>query len=212
MKTTTTFRKVCFSAAVVVATSTIASAQDWSGAYAGLAFSNHSGEGTDYLNGVIIDVAPDSSYTNPYTRTGSMTNIFGGYRLHNGNFVYGPEFQLSNGSLKLEGLPNNKVVDYQVIKFNAGYATGELLFYGGFGYFKGTMEPNCLAVCGAADIKGPVLSVGIDYLVYDNFTIGALISQRQYKDSVFPLLEETDPGYTVDGKDTSFELRVGYNF
>lgn len=204
--------QICLTAAVVAATSTSAFAQDWSGAYAGIGFSQHSGENTDYMNGTIIVVDLDETYTNPYNRTGSMTNIFGGYRLQNGNFVYGPEVQFSSGSLKMEGLPNNKITNYQTLKFNTGYAMGNLLLSGGLGYFKGTMEPNCLATCGAAEPSGSVLSVGIDYLVSDAFTIGAVMTQRQFKDATFPLLEERFPGYTVDGKDTSFELRVGYNF
>ena len=194
----------------LLAISTSVSAQDWGGAYAGLSFSQHSGTNTDYKDGNIDD--PSATYTNPYNRTGSMTNIFGGYRLHNGNFVYGPEIQFSSGALKMEGLPTNKITDYQTIKFNTGYAIGNLLLSGGLGYFKGTMEPNCLAFCGAAEPTGPVFSVGIDYLVADNFTIGAVVTQRQFKDATFPLLEVIDPGWTVDGNETSFELRVGYNF
>lgn len=84
--------QICLTAAVVAATSTSAFAQDWSGAYAGIGFSQHSGENTDKENGVV-----DTEFLpNPFKRNGSMTSYFAGYRLQNGNFAYGPELSVNN--------------------------------------------------------------------------------------------------------------------
>lgn len=206
MKTTTKFKQVCFSAAVVVATSTSASAQDWSGAYAGISLSQHSGENTDYIDGV---EAPSPGFTYPLKRNGNMVGFYGGYRIQSGALVFGPEISFKSGDLTYEVAPKNKIPTLSSVALKAGYAMGDVLVSLGAGYFSGSISPTTVETFGKADFVGTEYSIGIDYLVTENMTLGLVASNRSFDGATYAL---STIDFETRGNETSFELRLGYNF
>lgn len=183
-----------------------AQAQDWTGAYVGASASSHSGTNTEYENGV---ASTPTLYDNPFTRSGTMSSLYAGYRIQNDALVYGAEVSRSTGALRMpEPYTKNHISDYTTLMGKVGYAQNNMLFSAGLGYFQGTMKPACINVCGVADISGVAMSLGVDMLVTDNVTIGAAITRRTFEKAPFKKLTQ----YETEGNDTAFELRVGYNF
>lgn len=180
-------------------------AQDWNGAYGGASFGLHNGTNTDYFEGEVFD----GGYDNPYTREGTMTGLFAGYRWQQGNLVFGPELSYSVGSLEMEPFPDNEVNQTQAITFRAGYAVDKALVSVGIGYFQSNLDPACVDVCGSAQLEGPSVGIGIDYVVTDSLFIGANVTYRTFGKATYEILS---PDWEVDGDDTAIEIRIGYNF
>ena len=183
-----------------------AQAQDWTGAYVGASASSHSGTNTDHIDGVAFT---PTTYTNPYTRSGTMRNLFAGYRIQNDAMVYGAEISRSTGALRMpEPFTKNNTSDYTTLMGKVGYAQDNVLYSAGLGYFSGTINARDVATVGTADISGIAMSLGVDYLVTENVTVGAAVTRRTFGKAVYSGL----PDFEVGGDDTAFEFRVGYNF
>ena len=198
--------KASLAAALLTLTTLPAYTQDWTGAYVGAGVSSHSGTNTDYEDG---EVATSEYYDNPYTRSGTMKSLYAGYRIQSDALVYGAEASRSTGALRMpEPAPENHISDYTTLMGKVGYAQDNMLFSAGLGYFQGTIKPECINVCGVADISGVAISLGVDMLVTDNVTIGAAITRRTFEKAPFEKLTQ----YETEGNDTALELRVGYNF
>ena len=181
-------------------------AQDWTGAYVGASASSHSGTNTEYENDIATTPA---DYDNPFTRSGTLRNLFAGYRIQNDAMVYGAEISRSTGALRMpEPFTENNISDYTTLMGKVGYAQEKTLFSAGLGYFQGTLTPKCLDACGIAELSGLAISLGVDYLVTENITIGAAVTRRTFDKAPFKKL----PAYSYAGNDTGIELRVGYNF
>lgn len=202
-------KKIALSAGVAMSFfATQALAQDWSGAYGGASLSIHNGSSTDYYQGGVYDSSNDG-YDNPYSRDGNMFSIFGGYRWQSGDIVFGPEVAFSSGALKMEGVPENKITDTQSVHMRVGYAMDNILVSAGVGYFRGSLDPRCVTTCGSAKISGASFTLGADYMLTEQAFVGAAVSTRSYDNATYELLS---PDWEVGGKDSSLELRVGYNF
>ena len=198
--------KVILATALLTLAALPAQAQDWTGAYVGASASSHTGTNTEYLNGVATTPV---DYDNPFTRSGTLRNLFAGYRIQNDAMVYGAEISRSTGALRMaEPYPKNHISDYTTLMGKVGYAQNSALFSAGLGYFQGTLKPACIDICGVADISGLAVSLGVDVLVSDNVTVGAAVTRRTFDESTFKKL----PQYGTSGNDTAFEFRVGYNF
>ena len=198
--------KASLAAALLTLAALPVQAQDWSGAYVGASASSHTGTNTEYLNGVATTPV---DYDNPFTRSGTLRNLFAGYRIQNDAMVYGAEISRSTGALRMpEPFTENNISDYTTLMGKVGYAQEKTLFSAGLGYFQGTLTPKCLDACGIAELSGLAISLGVDYLVTENITIGAAVTRRTFDKAPFKKL----PVYSYAGNDTGIELRVGYNF
>ena len=196
--------KASLAAALLTLAALPAQAQDWTGAYVGVGVSSHSGTSTDYLNSVLV-----AGYVNPDNRSGNMNSVHAGYRYQVENVVYGIELSRASGRLELEATPGNHISGTTTALAKIGYATDNILFSVGVGYFEGKLVPNCLAECGTTDMSGLALSIGADYAFENGMTVGASVTQRNNRnDNHYPLLT----GWEHKGADTAVELRVGYNF
>lgn len=198
--------KASLVAALLTLAALPAQAQDWTGAYIGASASSHSGTNTEYESG--MQTTP-TEYTNPYDRSGTMRNLFAGYRIQNEAFVYGAEISRSTGALRMpEPYTENNISDYTTIMGKVGYAQDDVLFSAGLGYFQGTMKPKCIDVCGIAELSGFAISLGVDYLVTENVTIGTAVTRRTFGKAPFNTLTQ----FETSGNDTAVEFRIGYNF
>ena len=198
--------KASLAAALLTLAALPAHAQDWTGAYVGASASSHSGTNTEYEDGALT---PSTEFDNPFTRSGTMKSLYAGYRIQSDALVYGAEASRSTGALRMpEPYTKNRISDYTTLMGKVGYAQDNMLFSAGLGYFQGTIKPECINVCGVADISGVAISLGVDMLVTDNVTIGAAITRRTFEKAPFEKLTQ----YETEGNDTALELRVGYNF
>ena len=194
--------KVIFATALFTIAALPAQAQDWTGAYIGASASSHSGTAMEY------DVeVPGTSFD--YDRSGTMRSLLAGYRIQNDALVYGVEVSRSTGALRLpEPYTKNHISDYTTLMGKVGYAQDNALFSAGLGYFQGEIKPVCIDVCGIVEMSGLAISLGVDYLVTENVTVGAAVTRRTFEKAPYPKL----PQYETSGNDTAFEFRVGYNF
>ena len=198
--------KASLVAALLTLAALPAQAQDWTGAYVGASTSSHSGTNTEYFNGV--PTSPQQ-YTNPFTRSGTMRNLFAGYRIQNDAMVYGAEISRSTGALRMaEPYTENNISDYTTLMGKVGYAKDNVLFSAGLGYFQGTLNAAGVESVGVADISGAAMSLGVDVLVTNKVTIGAAVTRRTFNKAAYSVLQS----YETKGNDTGFEIRVGYNF
>lgn len=201
-----THYKAIFATALLTVSGLPVQAQDWTGAYLGASASSHSGTNTEYNNGVLTS---PQQYNNPFARSGTMRNLFAGYRIQNDAMVYGAEISRSTGALRMpEPYTKNNISDYTTLMGKVGYAKDNVLFSAGLGYFQGTLNAAGVESVGVADISGAAMSLGVDMLVADNVTIGAAVTRRTFGKAAYSVLQS----YETKGNDTGFEIRVGYNF
>jgi opacity protein-like surface antigen len=198
--------KASLAAALLTLAALPAQAQDWTGAYVGASASSHSGTNTEYWDGVLIS---PQEYTNPFTRSGTMRNLFAGYRIQNDAIVYGAEISRSTGALRMpEPFTKNNTSDYTTLMGKIGYAQDNVLYSAGLGYFQGTINAAGVEY-GTSDISGAAMSLGVDVLVTDNVTIGTAVTRRTFGKAGYSGVPDS---YESEGNDTAVELRVGYNF
>lgn len=198
--------QICLSAVIITAASTNAFAQDWSGAYAGISLSQHQGDYTDYINNEKVVI---SGVTWPAKRSGDMVGLYGGYRIQTGSFVVGPELAFRSGDLTYELAPGNKIPNLKSLGVKAGYILGNSLVSIGASYFSGSISPTSVETNGKADFSGTEFSIGFDYLVTDDVTLGLVATTRSFDGARYSLVQ-TD--YETRAEDSSIELRLGYNF
>jgi opacity protein-like surface antigen len=153
------------SVAALAAGSQAASAQNWTGAYAGLSVNSNHGElpfNSDYkLDGVAV------------------LGGFVGTRWSSGNYVIGAELALqgySGGDADGEG---SDPEDYRLgpmvdLKFSVGKPIGNTLVYG----FVGASAANVDTAYNNYASFGANFGIGVDYRVSNSFSVGAELTHR----------------------------------
>ena len=171
-----------------------ATAYDWSGAYAGLGISQHSG---DVFNGFVVldDV--------------TVGTLFAGYAFQTGNFVYGVELAYSRFDQNyvlpvfsnVDGLRNS--LDASV---RLGYAFDNILFYALAGHSR--LEAFNVGPGGPreADATGFHHGLGVAYGVNDRFELSFQYVTRDLSFSGGP----GNPD--VDAEHQTFSVRAAYRF
>lgn len=145
---------------------------DWTGAYVGLQYDKIF-DGTYTAGGTDSDV------------NGQVYGVFGGYRHDFGRFVLGGEldYMVGEGSIDAPAQIGGKFdvdVDHLVrLGLEGGYDFGRFLLYGTVGYadIKITDDTNS-----SVSSNGYFYGVGADYLVSDNFVVGAELLQHKFDD------------------------------
>ncbi len=166
---------------------------DWSGVYAGLSLGRTSGD-LGYEN-------PASTYD---IEAGSIRSLFLGYRLQQGDLVYGAEVEMARLSdTMVEGFPE-ELSETLDVKGSLGYATGRFLTYGVLGWSQVKFDR-------AADSGyfGGIMSygVGVEYSINDNFGLGVEYLARNV-DGIS--LNGSPQSTTIDAN--SLSLRLGLSF
>ena len=164
---------------------------DWSGGYVGLSYS--SVEGTmEYSTGPVA-----------YEYEDSAIGVFAGYNWQRSNLVYGGELNVSAGSLDLAGF--NEKLDTRIeLRGRVGYAMGDALVYGFFGY--GMSEFGKPGVPDAWDVDGVTYGVGVDYMITNTIFAGLEFSHRELKGNA------TTPQSIQTSSIDMISLRIGYNY
>lgn len=153
------------SVAALAAGSQAASAQDWSGAYAGISANANFGElpfNSDYKlehNGVL--------------------GGFVGARWNSGKFVLGAELALQGYSGGDADEASSYPDDYRLgpmvdLKFSLGQPVGKTLIYG----FAGVSAANVDTAYNNYASFGANFGIGADYRVSDQFSVGAELTHR----------------------------------
>ncbi len=167
---------------------------DWSGAYTGLGYSRFGGDIGEAGN---TPISLDNS---------SQAQIFAGYQLQNGSFVYGGELAYGFGSAtSAPGTvdPNDisKVID---LKARAGYAADKFMVYGILGYSRSEFDVITNTTGDEGTLAGISYGIGVDYAISTNFVIGAEYLARNLDGSIQGTSIETDMN--------SLSLRASYRF
>jgi outer membrane immunogenic protein len=165
---------------------------DWTGAYAGLSLGRTSGD-LDYEN-------PDSDYD---VNSGSLRSFFLGYRIQQGDLVYGGELELANLSgTTVEGFSEefSKAFD---VKGSLGYAKGRFLTYGVVGWSQVSFE----RAADSGNFGGISYGAGIEYSVNNTLGLGLEYLARD----VDGVSLNGSPQTTTIGAN-SLSLRLGLSF
>lgn len=165
---------------------------DWTGPYGGVALGRTGG---------------DLSYQTPAfdydVESGSMRSLYLGYRLQQGNLVYGGEMELGNLSgTRVAGYTEEYAKAFDV-KGSLGFAKGRFLTYGVVAWSQVTFDHGS----GPKNFGGIGLGAGVEYSVNDRLGLGVEYLSRQV-DGVSP---NGSPQTTDIGLD-SLSLRVGLSF
>lgn len=185
-----TVNKIFIAAALVVAPA-MAQAQDWTGAYAGIAAGSADIEATVKVTDPDLELEGD----------GTSVGFFAGYNYDAGNIVYGAEFDFD-------------VTDYSVaddlvridttarLKARLGTKVGNGLAYGVVGVV-GATSNSVVASLGDFAIEdgvGVLYGAGYDMRITENLLLGGELLVHDFEDDVLQ----------VDV--TTLRLRVGFNF
>ena len=166
-----------------------ASAQDWSGAYGAVMFSNGGG-----------DVRAPSTFD----LDGQAYGIAVGYNVQSGNFVYGGElaYQKSEIDLVHPAPFKQRYESLLDLKGRFGYSSGPFLAYGVIGY-----SVNKYALTGAtSDGGGFSYGLGADYKINDRMFVGAEYLMRDmHNDAVSGI-------NALDANLSTVSLRFGMSF
>lgn len=172
---------------------------DWNGFYTGLSYGFFD-ETEDNIN------VPGSVFRT-LELEGSGLGAFVGYNIQRGSLVYGGELALSGATSSVVSETNSITHgDYLDLKGRLGYATGSFLFYGILGYSTASAQENPTNIL--ENSSGLNYGVGVDYMVSDQFFIGAEFLERRiegdYFESGFSERFETDT--------RSISIRAGLSF
>jgi opacity protein-like surface antigen len=163
---------------------------DWTGLYAGLSLGSTSADAQDENPTVLYDVSG-----------GSLRSAFLGYRLQQGNLVYGAEVDLANLSgSDVAGAPRSlsKVFD---MKGTVGYATGKFLTYGVLAW----SQVEIARPAGPTTRGGVGYGAGVAYSINDKFGMGLEYMSRNVDgNSLQGAPQTTDIG--VDSVSLRFSL------
>jgi outer membrane immunogenic protein len=154
---------------------------DWTGPYVGLQFGRS-----------IADMSSGDD------GTGSAMGVQAGYRNDFGSFVLGGEVQFDWTDLEV-GDGQGSVDSYGRIKVDAGYGTGQWLFYGTFGATRAAAEFDG----DSHDEWGWLAGFGVDYMVTEPLAVGFEVQHHGFGE-----LGDTDRDF--DG--TTVEAGVTFRF
>jgi opacity protein-like surface antigen len=156
---------------------------DWSGFYGGAQI--------EFGDAEFEDAVDDDG-------DGGLIGVFGGYRYDFGSFVLGGEVDLNAADIELEASDTTIDAVYRV-GVEAGYDAGPALIYGTAGYAYAEADSA------GTDLEddGYFFGAGIDYLVSEQFTVGAEILQHEFDD-----FDSTD----IDVSVTTFGINAAFRF
>lgn len=169
----------------------------WDGFYVGLGAATTTGD---------LDFVPAPAQR---LDDGSLHSLFAGYRMQNGNFVYGGELALHMVDEILVTGFSFSGLDGTFVDARAtfGYALGSVLVYGAVGYSMGTYD-NDVALAGDEwDLSGFNYGIGAEYQISERFVMGLDYTAR--------MLEGTDPitaAQTVEVDLNTISLRASFRF
>jgi outer membrane immunogenic protein len=175
----------------LMANSVAATAQDWSGGYAGLTVGQ--GRGDTFVPSISGTGTLDS---------GEVYGLFAGYNLQRNNVVYGAELAYQSADIPNAGFDDQGIDRLVDLKTRVGYSAGASLVYGVVGY----STNRAFVSSGTSDGDGLSLGVGFDYKLKDNFIIGAEYLSRQMQNDASSAIVEIEPDVQT------FSLRAGMRF
>lgn len=168
----------------------VASAQDWTGGYIGVAVGSGSGE---------VGVPPSGLDT---LDSGTIYGLHAGYNLQRNNLVYGAEIAFNSGDINSAAFPTQGIELLMDLKGRFGYAAGGGMVYGVLGY----STNEAFVRSGTSDGSGISLGIGYDYQFNDAFTIGGEFLSRQMQNDATAAVREVEPDVST------FTLRAGMKF
>ena len=161
---------------------------DWSGGYVGLSYSSVDGTMEWSGHSTVFDYIEDSAI-----------GVFAGYNWQSGNLVYGGELNVTGGLVGVNGhgfdYTSEGLGNTIELRARAGYATGDMLAYGFFGYGRSSYGTNS-----RVDVAGVTYGAGVDYMVTTSMFAGLEFSHRE--------LVQTLQTNSLD----FITLRIGYNY
>lgn len=165
---------------------------DWTGPYGGFALGRTTGGQEDQTPAASYDIDG-----------GSLRSVFLGYRLQQGDLVYGGEMELANLSgSAIQGTPRELSKAFDV-KGSLGYAQGRFLTYGVLAW----SQVEVARPAGTTNFGGIGYGAGVEYYVNDNLGIGLEYLSRD----VDGVSVNGSPQTTEIGLD-SLSLRIGLSF
>lgn len=179
------------SMAVLLVSTSAASAQDWSGPYIGASVGQGSGD---------VEVPSLSSFDTLDSDT--IYGLFAGYNMQRNNVVYGAELAFNAGEINSVAFPTQGVDRLIDLKGRVGYAAGPGLVYGVLGY----STNRAFVSGGSSNGSGYSLGVGYDYQLNDAFTLGGEILSRKMQNDANAAILEVKPDVST------FTLRAGMKF
>jgi len=185
--------KRILSTAVLLISTSAASAQDWSGPYIGASLGQGSGD---------VVVNSGASSATDTLDSSSIYGLFAGYNLQRNNVVYGAELAFHGGEIESAGIANQGIDRLMDLKGRVGYAAGPGLVYGVLGF----STNRTYSGSGTSDGSGYSLGMGYDYQINDAFTIGGEILSRKMQNDENAALFEVEPDIST------FTLRAGMKF
>lgn len=181
----------------VIAIPPTSTVTDWSGGYVGLSYS--SVDRTMEWNGqaTVFEYIEDSAI-----------GVFAGYNWQSSNLVYGVELNVTEDLVGVTdpGITNHpsEGLDTTIeLRARAGYATGDALVYGFFGYGRssyGSLGNNGEWAVSQRDVAGVTYGLGVDYMVTTSIFAGLEFSHRE--------LVQASQTNSLD----FITLRIGYNY
>lgn len=178
-----------------------APANDWDGFYFGLTGSIAAGGELDYYNAGVF-------FPPSLPLEGHLYGGFAGYNFTFNGFVAGAELAYQMGDVH----ETNTGLDHLESVFDAkarlGYSFGNAMAYGFGGFSTGKWVENTDP--GPVTVSGFNVGAGLDFLVGDNFLVGADLTYRSLEGDLDPA--GLFPTWSVDAKPIMIGLRVGYKF
>lgn len=192
--------KLSFVAGIAAATlcaAAPATAQDWTGFYAGVSAGRTSADWAHY-SGASGSLNNSGAYSND-----RIAGAFFGYSQQQGNLVYGGELALgrTNG-LCFADYPAECTDNFVDLKGRIGFAAGSALVYGVLGMSKAEYD----YVGTDYSLTGLAYGVGVDYAFGGKFFAGGEVLRRNLENDNF------DGGDRTEHDFTSVSLRVGMKF
>lgn len=177
------------------------SAPIWTGFYAGV----HAGFG-------LLDTQDTLGLGGNNMRT-PLGGVHAGYNHQFGSFVFGLEADAT--AVNVDSNPDAPNADLTVnwmgsVRARVGYAFDQVMFYGtgGFSMARAEVSSNVDSSRQTQDHTGYVLGAGVEFMVSDNWALGAEYLRHEFSEETYVLNNTFDS----DGNFDAFRLRVSYAF
>ncbi|GAB5445996.1 outer membrane protein [Gymnodinialimonas sp.] len=171
----------------------------WDGFYVGLGAATTMGD-IDFFNPDVPRELDD----------GNLHSIFAGYRMQNGNLVYGGELALHMvDEIAVTGFAGTSALDGTFVDARAtlGYALGSVLVYGALGFSTGTYDDILATDGNEFDLTGFNYGLGAEFQITDSIIVGLDYTAR--------MLEGDNPNsatQTTEVDLNTISLRASFRF
>lgn len=182
-------KKTIFALAFVVASP--ASAQDWTGAYAGLSYGAGSAGFFNFSDSAEGNFTDDAVY-----------GLFAGYTFQRNRIVYGAELAYQRSEMTNTLFPNEGLDRLVDLKFRVGMTAGRSLVYSVLGYSTNRVYSDDFV----SDGDGAAFGLGFDYQLKENFILGAEYLHREMRN------EPQFPVPLLDVDASTFSIRASMTF